>query len=63
MSLAAILGPLWAGGAAVSNSQGALFSNYYALFGVPCGLLLLDVVLMLLSFASLKEPKLPGSER
>lgn len=40
-SLAAILGPLWAGGA---GAKGALFSHYYVLFGVPCGLLLLVVV-------------------
>jgi hypothetical protein len=36
MSLASILGPLWAGGSGV---KGALFSNYYGQLGVPCGLL------------------------
>lgn len=43
-SLAAIMGPLWAGGSAVNSENEALFSNYYVLFGVPCGLLLLVLV-------------------
>ena len=36
-SVAAILGPLWAGGSLV-------FSTYYILLGVPCGLLLFILV-------------------
>ncbi len=40
-SLAAILGPLWAGG---SGTKGDLFSNYYVWLAVPCGLLLFSLV-------------------
>lgn len=36
-SIAAILGPLWTGGALA-------FDNYYTLLGVPLGLLLITVV-------------------
>lgn len=67
LSVAAILGPLWAGGSVA-------FSNYYVLFGVLCGLLVFTLVswirittnqyyffilqaLIILSFSQLRSPQ------
>jgi ceroid-lipofuscinosis MFS transporter 7 len=48
-SVAAILGPLWAGSALA-------FQTYYVLLGVPVALLAFVMVLVILSFVRLKEP-------
>lgn len=50
-SLAAVMGPLWAGAAF------DLSSSYYPFYGVPLALVVMIIIMLLLSFKRLKSPQ------